>query len=391
MDPYELRDGTVLLSPAVPADADAVTAACQDPQVQEWTTVPSPYVRGDAEDFLGRLVPAGWESGTGTTWAVRDGAGRPLAGMIGLSGIANGSAEVGFWTAPEARGRGLTTAALRLATGHALDPQGLDLQRVVWTAFVGNWASRRVAWRAGYRVEGTVRLGCLQRGRRRDQWVGTVVRGDSLSPATPWLTPVPLAGGRVTLRRFTDGDADAVVEACTDRVSRYWLGGLPDPYTREVALEYVRSREEDAAAGRAVHWAAEPPGGGPALGAFSLMGLDQRPGGAEVGYWVHPAARGTGVATAGVRLLVEHALSPAEQGGLGLRRLVVAHGEGNDASGRVIERTGFRPIGVERAAERLGDGSIVDLRWYDLLLEEARLRPPGAPSRPAAAPGLPGR
>jgi hypothetical protein len=28
---------------------------------------------------------------------------------------------------------------------------------------------------------------------------------------------------------------------------------------------------------------------------------------------------------------------------------------------------------VERAAERLGDGSVVDLRWYDLLRDDAPL------------------
>ena len=38
--------------------------------------------------------------------------------------------------------------------------------------------------------------------------------------------------------RFVEEDADALVEACTDPVTRHWLGDLPDPYTREVALEY---------------------------------------------------------------------------------------------------------------------------------------------------------
>jgi RimJ/RimL family protein N-acetyltransferase len=72
-------------------------------------------------------------------------------------------------------------------------------------------------------------------------------------------------------------------------------------------------------------------------------------------------------------LIVRHAFVPVEDGGLGLDRLVVAHAEGNEASRRVIERTGFRPMGVERAAERLGDGSVVDLRWYDLLRDDAPL------------------
>jgi RimJ/RimL family protein N-acetyltransferase len=371
MDPYELRDSGVVLSPAVAADADAVTEACQDPQVQAWTTVPSPYVRGDAEDFLERVVPMGWATGAAATWTVREADDGPLLGMMGLTGIADGSTEVGFWTAPAGRGRGLTTVALRTVARHALDPDGLHLERVVWRAYVGNWASRRVAWKAGFRVEGRLRLDGSQRGERRDEWVGTLLRGEPLEPATPWAATPELRGGRVVLRRFADEDADAVVEACTDPVSRYWLDGLPDPYTREVALGYISSREEDAAAGRAVHWAAADPAGGAAVGAFSLMGLDARRGGAEVGYWVHPRVRGTGVASEGVQLMVRHAFVPVEAGGLGLERLVVAHGDGNEASRRVIARNGFRPIGVERAAERLGDGSVVDLRWYDLLRDDA--------------------
>jgi hypothetical protein len=33
----------------------------------------------------------------------------------------------------------------------------------------------------------------------------------------------------------------------------------------------------------------------------------------------------------------------------------------------VALRNGFAPFGVERAAERLGDGTFADLHWYDLL------------------------
>ena len=91
------------------------------------------------------------------------------------------------------------------------------------------------------------------------------------------------------------------------------------------------------------------------------------PGSAEVGYWVHPRARGRGVATEAVRLMVAHAFAPAAEDGLGLRRLVLAHATGNEPSRAVALRNGFAPFGVERAAERLGDGTFADLHWYDLL------------------------
>ncbi len=181
-----LSDGVVLLSAPTEADLDDLTAACQDGEIAAWTTVPSPYARSDAEGFLAHVVGPGWASGRACTWAVRDASDGRLLGMCGLAGVANGSAEIGYWVAPGARGRGVIGRAVALVLDAAFDPAALDLQRVSWSAFVGNWPSRRVAWRAGFRVEGTVRQHCVQRGVRRDAWVGTVLRGDPREPAEPW-------------------------------------------------------------------------------------------------------------------------------------------------------------------------------------------------------------
>ena len=58
---------------------------------------------------------------------------------------------------------------------------------MTWRAVVGNWPSRRVAWRAGFRIEGTLRAELVHRDRvRRDAWVGTLLRGDPRAPNEPW-------------------------------------------------------------------------------------------------------------------------------------------------------------------------------------------------------------
>jgi RimJ/RimL family protein N-acetyltransferase len=101
---------------------------------------------------------------------------------------------------------------------------------------------------------------------------------------------------------------------------------------------------------------------------MGLGGPDPTSG--EVGYWAHPAARGTGVTTEAVGLLVRHAFSPVAEGGLGLRRLLLKAAVGNDASQHVAETNGFHRTGVERQAERLGDGSYADLVDYDLLVTD---------------------
>ena len=371
MQPFELRGDGIVLAVPTADDIDRVTAICQDAEIQRWlTAVNPPFTREQAAHFVTEVVPASWADGSELIWAVRDQEDRRVIGMIGVGPITGGKAEIGFWLAPEARGSGVMAGAVRVVADYAFDPEGLALTHLGWKAIVGNWASRRVAWATGFRFEGTIRGDLVKQGRRHDAWVASLCAGEPMKPAGRWLDVPVLRSERVVLRPFAETDADAIVEACNDPVSQHWLAGLPSPYTREIALTYVHDRREQAATGSGVHWAAALPDGGPAVGSFSLMGVSSRDGGAEVGYWVHPRVRGTGVATAAVALMTEHAFADQDAGGLGLRRLVVAHVTGNDASRTVIERSGFRPIGLERAGQHLRGGAIVDLHWYDLLLDD---------------------
>ncbi|EYR64608.1 acetyltransferase [Actinotalea ferrariae CF5-4] len=184
MHPVTLGDDVVTLSVPTVEDVDAITAICQDPEIQEWTTVPSPYRREHAVGFVEDLVRSGWEDDRERNWAVRvDGR---LVGMVGLGRRPLRCAEVGFWMAPDARGRGLLDRALRLVLDHAFDPGGMDLERVEWKAFAGNWRSWRAVWRHGFRFEGALRRGGVHRDARRDDWVGGLLRDDPREPVLPW-------------------------------------------------------------------------------------------------------------------------------------------------------------------------------------------------------------
>jgi RimJ/RimL family protein N-acetyltransferase len=176
MEPFEMTDGVVLLRAPDASDVDRIAHLCQDPSIQAWTTVPSPYTREDAESFVTHLVAGGWAAGTGCNWAIRGAASGDLLGMIGLATEPPGSAEIGYWLAPASRGRGLMSRSVALVLDAAFG--GLGLERVTWRAYLGNGPSRRVAERAGFRVEGEIRGGGVQRGVRRDEWVGTLLRGD---------------------------------------------------------------------------------------------------------------------------------------------------------------------------------------------------------------------
>lgn len=180
------------LSPPTLDDVGAVVRACRDPEVSAWTTVPAPYGPEHAVGFVEHWVEPGWATGRTLTWALRPDGDPELAGLVGLDRIADGGAEVGYWTAPWARRRGLMTRAVGLVLDAAFDPAGLDLVRVVWSAYVGNWPSRRVAWRAGFRLEGTERLGGVQRAVRRDHWRASLLATDPRGrPAEPWPDDAP--------------------------------------------------------------------------------------------------------------------------------------------------------------------------------------------------------
>ena len=75
-----------------------------------------------------------------------------FAGSVELRFDGIGGAEVGFGLAPWARGKGVMTRALRLVLAWGFGLPGIGV--VYWRAQVGNWASRRVAGRCGFRWKG---------------------------------------------------------------------------------------------------------------------------------------------------------------------------------------------------------------------------------------------
>ncbi|WP_067284559.1 GNAT family N-acetyltransferase [Streptomyces jeddahensis] len=192
MEPVTLTTDRLLLRTVDGDDSDAVYAACQDPDIQRWTTVPSPYLREHAESFVGQLVPDGWRDGSMFTLGVflRDGSrrGGALVAMVGITMRSLGTGEIGFWATKEHRGRGYVTEAALTVSRWAFTSVGID--RVEWRAEVGNEASRAVARRAGFAMEGTLRSAINHQGVRRDCWVGSLLPSDLGLPSTaPYLPP----------------------------------------------------------------------------------------------------------------------------------------------------------------------------------------------------------
>jgi RimJ/RimL family protein N-acetyltransferase len=177
MDPLTaptLTDGVVTVRALREADIPAIVKACQDPEIPRWTRVPSPYTREDAERFLA-IAATEAAAGEGIALAVADAGGR-FAGTIGLMELdREGYGEIGFWAAPEARGRGATTRAVVLVRDWATETLGLTTIEIL--AHRDNRPSRRVAERAGFTDVGELRtVARMPPGRREGymtfRWTG---------------------------------------------------------------------------------------------------------------------------------------------------------------------------------------------------------------------------
>jgi len=366
-----LTDRVVTLRAHSEDDVEAILEQCQDPTSLTWTNIPVGYSRDDAKRYVRDLVPGGWETGREWAFAVES-AGRYAATVL-LRDEGEGRAEIAYAAHPQARGTGHVDRALRLLLAWGFSPEaegGRGLRTVIWRAFVGNWASRRTAWRLGFSCDGTVRASMVYRDGLVDGWIGSLLATDELTPRNTWLDVPRIVGADVVLRAHAAHDVERAQQACSDERTVYWLGALPQPYPRAAAEAYISSRPEDMASGSAVHWAIADPGTDALLGSISIMDLNGQAG-AEIGYWAHPDARGRGVMTEAVRLAARHAFVDEVDGGLGLPKVRLVSAVDNTASRRVAEANGFREAGTERLGTLCRDGRH-DAVIYDLVPADLR-------------------
>jgi RimJ/RimL family protein N-acetyltransferase len=135
-------------------DAPALFEACQDPEIARWVTIPQPYERADADAFIVTSETM-WRDGTGAPFAIVDAAGGRLLGAVTRFGPDGHQATFGLWLAPDGRGRGVGTRALRLVADWTLATTAAF--RLDAYIMVGNDASMRMTERAGFRREGVAR------------------------------------------------------------------------------------------------------------------------------------------------------------------------------------------------------------------------------------------
>ncbi len=262
--------------------------------------------------------------------------------------------------------------AVVAAAGVCLDKAfAAGVRQVLWRAQVGDERSRRVAWACGFTFEGSLRGDWTDGGDVSDSWVATLLADDSREPKTRWLESARLAAPGVVLRDQSADDERRYLETMQDPQSLQWLGTLSLPKTADEFRTMLARRHYGPSMGTSVAWTVAEPDTDTYLGSINLFGM----GGidylsAEVGYRTHPDARGRGVLSSALRLVVAHAFAPADDRGLGLERISLGAGATNLASQGVARSCGFTETGRDRQCYDLYDGTVVDLIRFDLLRSE---------------------
>jgi RimJ/RimL family protein N-acetyltransferase len=168
---------------------------------------------------------------------------------------------------------------------------------------------------------------------------------------------------RLRLREIRADDADALWEIHSDPgVMRYW--STPAWTRREQATErvaFVRGQRERA---EVYAWAVADAASDRMIGSIALFELDLAHARASVGYSLHPAWHGRGLAQEAVRAVLAWAIDVR-----GLQRIEADADPRNAPSCRLLERLGFVREGVLRERWHVAD-EVCDTALHGLLARE---------------------
>jgi RimJ/RimL family protein N-acetyltransferase len=157
----------------------------------------------------------------------------------------------------------------------------------------------------------------------------------------------------LVIRPPSPEEAPQAFEMLNDADVRFWNPTRECP-DLETAVAWLRDGA-DWSGGTHATWSAIDRFSGRMVGNVSLFAFDQDDLVAKIGYRVHPAARGRGVARQMVDAVTRWAFDER-----GFMRVQLEHSMANQASCRVAEAAGFRFEGLLRSAHALPDGTRQD-------------------------------
>lgn len=165
---------------------------------------------------------------------------------------------------------------------------------------------------------------------------------------------------RLLLRPGFPEDAPALAAAIADEAVVRNLAVVPWPYGLRDAEAFLASPRDPVLPSMMIF---ERTAAAPQL--VGYCALRRRPSGSvELGYWIAQAHWGRGFATEACTALIDVART------LGLASLEAGHFVDNPASGRVLEKLGFQPVGIVAPRMSCARGMEIPARMMRLRLAE---------------------
>jgi [ribosomal protein S5]-alanine N-acetyltransferase len=174
--------------------------------------------------------------------------------------------------------------------------------------------------------------------------------------------PPALESSRLLLRPYRADDAPAVQRLAGDRRIADTTTTIPHPYPDGAAEAWIATHTNDFEARKQATFAVTLRSTGELLGTVSLLDVSVVHARAELGYWIGAPYWGQGYCTEAVCRLIPFAYEE-----LGTTRLVARCFARNEASARVMEKSGLRREGL-LIQHTLKNGRFEDVLLYGLVL-----------------------
>jgi RimJ/RimL family protein N-acetyltransferase len=171
---------------------------------------------------------------------------------------------------------------------------------------------------------------------------------------------------RLRLRPLVPADAPALQRAAAARAIADTMISVPHPYPSGEATRFIAHCQVEREAGRGLAFAIEGRAEGELIGFIEVRAIEAEHRQAELSFWLVEACWGLGYMSEAVAATVGYAFQTLQ-----LNRLYAHHMTRNPASGRVLERNGFRREGILRQRVRKW-GRYEDVALWALLREDWR-------------------
>ena len=169
---------------------------------------------------------------------------------------------------------------------------------------------------------------------------------------------------RLRLRPLELSDASAIQKAAGAREIADTMISLPHPYPAGEAERFIIRQQSEREAGRSVTISIEQKSDGWFCGLIELRDIDREHSQAELSFWLAVDAWGQGYMSEVIHAAVRYGFAS-----LGLNRLYAHHMLRNPASGRVLEKNGFKQEGLLRQRVRKW-GQFEDVSLWAILRKD---------------------